>query len=232
MILFSKANGQVMSLPDPALPASISLRLEGWGGFVGFKSIITRVGISASCSYQFLHSLGGQVYLYAFGDRIGDLVISGLAFDSVCGANSGTIGIERVLNYYAANRVTQRKIPIRVTIGALTTVSGYLLDVSADVRDTAARLWEFNLHLGLIPRDTSAPRKPEATIPAEADAGGVAEVEGEVPPWLPASEVDDVGSIDAGGYSSIETKTPLDWPGWDTPVSGPRTDLVRRIAVP
>lgn len=152
-VIFTKAVGQVASFPDPTLPANISLRVEDWGGFFNFKSIITRITISAKGNYQFLHTLGGQVYVYVFGDRIGDLVLQGFAFDSVCGNPVGLLGIESVLNYYSANRIAARKTPLRITIGASTTLRAYLLDVAGDVQDTKSRMWQFSLHLALIPRD-------------------------------------------------------------------------------
>ena len=153
-VLFSKEVGQVISFPDPSLPANVSLRLENWGGFFRFKSVITRVTVAARGNYQFLHTLGGQVFVYAFGERIGDLLIQGFAFDSVCGSPVGLLGIESVLNYYAANRLAARATPLRVTIGASTTLRAYLLDVSGDVQDAKSRMWQFSLHLALIPSDT------------------------------------------------------------------------------
>jgi hypothetical protein len=175
-VIFTKAVGQVASFPDPTLPANISLRVEDWGGFFNFKSIITRITISAKGNYQFLHTLGGQVYVYVFGDRIGDLVLQGFAFDSVCGNPVGLLGIESVLNYYSANRIAARKTPLRITIGASTTLRAYLLDVAGDVQDTKSRMWQFSLHLALIPRDvetdsTSSSDSDEDTESTEETTG-------------------------------------------------------------
>lgn len=163
-VIFSKALGQVQSLPDPSLPANISFRLDDWTGYVGLKSIITRITISAKGNYQFLHTLGGQVYIYVFGDRVGQMGISGLAFDSTCSSNLGPLGIENVLAYYGRNRVANRQSPIRMVLGATTALDAYLLDITADMVDTKSRIWQFSMMLSLIPQD-----EPD---PADTDSGG------------------------------------------------------------
>lgn len=43
-------------------------------------SIITSVSINAQNNYQFLHSLENLIYVYSFGERIGELTISGLGW--------------------------------------------------------------------------------------------------------------------------------------------------------
>lgn len=157
--IFSKQAGMVASFPDPTLPASTTLNVEGWGGFQGFKSIITRVNVAAQGNFQFLHTLGGNIYVYVFGDRVGSMGISGLAFDSVCDDAAGTIGIERVLDYYTQNRIAARKTPIKVTVGVKTTIAGYLVAVSGDVVDPRSKIYQFNLQFIMAPQ-SRIPCKP------------------------------------------------------------------------
>ena len=152
-VVFSKAAGQVSSFIDPTLPARVTLNIQNWGGFLGFKSIISRVTVSSRGNFQFLHTLGGQVFVYVFGDRIGRMGISGLSFDAICGDEAGTLGVERVLNYYNQNRIAARSIPLRVSIGTATTLSGYLVGLNTEVIDPKSRIWQFNMELALIPVD-------------------------------------------------------------------------------
>src|SRR5690606_23176631 len=94
------------------------------GGFQAFRSIVTRIGVNANCNYQFLHTLGGGIYLYVFGDRIGALELSGLSFDSVCAADGGfggELGIEKVYKYFDTFKLSSRPAPVRISIGANTT---------------------------------------------------------------------------------------------------------------
>lgn len=154
--IFSKERGVVSSFPDPTMPASTTLRLEGWQGFSGFKSIITRVNVSAQGNFQFLHTLGGNIYVYVFGDRMGQLGISGLAFDSTCEDPYNTLGIERVLDYYAQNRIANRSTPVKVTIGVKTTLAGYLAAINGDVVDPKSRIYQFNMQFLLAPTSNVA----------------------------------------------------------------------------
>ena len=112
-IIFSGQPGRVVAIQDPAVAASSSgpLSVEGWSGFQGFRSIITRCMLSSACNAQFLHTLGGDIYVYTFGDRIGQFAVSGLAFSNSC-AGSGGPGIGSVLQYYNNNRVAKRESPL------------------------------------------------------------------------------------------------------------------------
>lgn len=169
VVVFSKAAGQVSSFVDPTLPARVTLRIEDWGGFLGFKSIISRVTVSARGNFQFLHTLGGKVFVYVFGERIGQLGISGLSFDSICGDEAGTLGIERVLNYYADNRIAARATPVKVTIGTATTLSAYLVGITGDVVDPRSRIWQFNMDLALVPQDDDDDEADEADEAFDAE---------------------------------------------------------------
>jgi hypothetical protein len=136
------------------MPARTTLRLEGWGGFSSFKSIITRVTVASQGNFQFLHTLGGNIFVYVFGDRIGQISISGLSFDTTCGQPGGKIGIEHVIQYYNDNRIAGRKTPVKITIGVSTTLQGYIIGFQGDVVDPKSRIYQFTLQLAMPPIDT------------------------------------------------------------------------------
>ena len=239
IVVFSKAAGQVSSFVDPTLPARTTLRVQGWGGFLGFKSIISRVTVSARGNFQFLHTLGGQVFVYVFGDKIGQLGISGLSFDSVCEDPAGTLGIERVLNYYSGHRIAARQTPVKVTIGTATTLSGYLLGITGDVVDPKSRIWQFNMEFALIPtddidEDSGTPDFDSATI-AEAEPEAVL-TGGTFPPPITDAEFEDwpeltrelfLSSTDTGGNSlSAGLTVGVNAPGFASLGSGPKSNMV------
>lgn len=210
--IFSRQAGLVASFPDPTLPATTTLNIEGWGGFTGFKSIITRVNVSAQGNFQFLHTLGGNIYVYVFGDRIGQLGISGLAFESVCGNTAGAIGIERVLDYYASNRIASRKTPIKVTLGVSTTVAGYLVAVAGDIVDPSSKMYQFSLQFIMapqsrIPCSAIAPDEPaaeEEAAPAEEPQQESAFANDTLNDYpIPTGTVHADGSLSSGSSHSI-----------------------------
>lgn len=247
-VFFSKAAGQVQSLPDPSLPANISLRLEGWGGFIGFKSIVTRVTVAAKGNFQFLHTLGGQVFIYVFGDRIGQLSLTGIAFDSICGDPAGVLGVENIFNYYAQNRVANRRAPIRITIGATTSLRAYLLDVMADVADTKSRVWQFTLVMALVPRDQERPKGnggeavgnggggqegDAVAINAEdgSGSGSFFSTEGGSTEFTFGDSDYEGYTPDAGGnVSDVTLKSNLTATGFAAAATGPKTSLVLPFA--
>jgi len=124
-----------------------------WGGFNQMKAIFTRVGVSEMGSYQFLHTLGRDIYLYVFGDRIGELTLTGIAFYDNCIAANQKIGISHVIDWYRQNRVAKRASPVEVTIDPGTTFEAYLLAMRGQTINTAQRMYQFSLTMALIPPD-------------------------------------------------------------------------------
>jgi hypothetical protein len=163
--MFSKQRGLLAVFPDPALPAATTLRISDWDGPAKFKCIITRINVATQGNYQFLHTLGGNVYVYVFGDKIGQIGISGLAFDSMCTNATDTLGVENIINYYNENRIVARKTPIKITIGVKTTLLAYLVAMSVDMVDPAAKLYQFSMQLALVPQNSI----PCSTKPEKAD---------------------------------------------------------------
>ena len=139
-------------LEQPGAAAGSILSVEDWTGFSDMKSIITRLQIAEAGNYQFLHTLGDRVYVYVFGDRIGELNISGLSFYDNC-ANGGNekIGITKVVDYYRSHRIVKQAAPLKITLDGETTFEAFLIKMSGDVLNTAQRLWQFNLSMALLP---------------------------------------------------------------------------------
>lgn len=109
-VLFSGNTGRVISLPDRVAVGAISMgSLSGssglldlgsrafsdfWEGRVSYdihRSIITRIGVSHAGNYQFLHTLGNSVYIYTFGDRMGQVTVHGLSFAKQCAESSNVL---------------------------------------------------------------------------------------------------------------------------------------------
>ena len=98
-------------------------------GWSTHRSIITRITMSMQGNFQFLHTLGGDIYIYVFGDRVGQMTVSGLcvsANDCTAGATAGQHGLEFVLAYYKSNRISTRATPLTMLIGQSTTITGFL----------------------------------------------------------------------------------------------------------
>ena len=187
--LFAANAGRVVALPDPGAVGIVSgVDLEGWGGFPGFRAIITRVMIGQAGNYQLQHTFGSLVHVYIFGDRIGDVMISGLAFDRDCNALGGApLGIEAVAAYYQANRIAGRPTPLKVAVGTSRPMNCLLLKMTADIVDAQTRMFQFNLQLALIP--IAAERNARRRVRGGFGAGETTQTQdtGPTPPADPAA---------------------------------------------
>lgn len=151
MVVFCGEPGRIVALQDPCAPGAARLvTAEGFDSG-SFHSIITSVGVSSAGNFQLMHTLGSGIYLYVFGDRVGGIRLQGMSFAGSCGA-SGTVGIERIMQYYQANRIAARKTPMSITIGTRTTLTGYLAGISTNIEGNEQRISQFELNFIQIPR--------------------------------------------------------------------------------
>ena len=76
------------------------------------------MAVAQQANFQFLHTLGSDVYVYVFGDRIGQLSLSGVAFASGCGNAvtpvsgqpfAGDHGLVGMNDWYKDNRISRRR---------------------------------------------------------------------------------------------------------------------------
>tara|TARA_R110000824_G_scaffold25455_2_gene88678 strand:+ start:11242 stop:11781 length:540 start_codon:yes stop_codon:yes gene_type:complete len=177
-VIFGGNTGSVVAIRDNVSEGSISLGnvsggrdggQEAFGlGAAPFNSIITRIGVSAAGNYQFLHTIGNDVYVYVFGDRMGDITLHGLSFAQPCQrvtSNAsrnippvpfdGQHGFEKLFDWYSMNRIAATPKPARVRIGAKTTFKGFITGCTGDVADSKTRTIQFQLTISLLPDDLS-----------------------------------------------------------------------------
>ena len=154
MILFAGVPGRVLVMEDPAAQGLLPPLVTVAGGAISFtarKCLITRVALSAETNHQFAHMLGGDIYIYVFGDRIASMVVSGMAVAYNCDQPGDyEHGVEKVMHWYAYNKLSSRQNPVTLMIG-MTPLIGYLGGFQADVMDHRLNLMQFNLNFFLPP---------------------------------------------------------------------------------
>ena len=125
--------------------------------------ILTRINVTQNANMQFLHTLGNRVYVYAFGDRMGQIQLTGLAFaatsdhgnaappDSICAKTGlGNHSAKNVLTWYKANKASTRATPVIITIFDVA-FQGFVIALNADVIDPATRLVQWTITLATLP---------------------------------------------------------------------------------
>jgi hypothetical protein len=155
MILFSGAPGQVAFLPGNDV-AQGGVRLVGLPDkkitFDSQRSIITAVGFKQSVNYQLRLALQSEVFIYVFGDLPGELVLSGLSFAEDCQTQStqSKHGVEKMLRWYADNKISSGGKPVRVTIGDVA-LDGIVVSQTIEVNDPVTRLVQWSMPLVTLP---------------------------------------------------------------------------------
>lgn len=167
-VVFGANTGRVIAIQDKVAQGGISLgNITAQGqsiSFTEFNTIITRIGVTASGNYQFLHTIGNDVYVYVFGDRMGEITLHGLSFASNCSGTQnvadatdetelepGSHGFERLFKWYQKSRIAVNPEPVRVSIGKDTVFKGFLTGITGDVNDSSQRTIQFQLTVSLLP---------------------------------------------------------------------------------
>ena len=174
-VIFESNSGKVVAITDNVATGAIQLGNvvsdEKRITYQEHNTIITRLGISAAGNFQFLHTIGNDVYVYVFGDRMGQVQLHGLSFAAACppapplkpgeltspivsampGKQGSEHGFELLFKLYTANRIAARKLPVKVTIGVGTTFKGFVTALTGDVQDALHRTIQFQMTISLLP---------------------------------------------------------------------------------
>jgi len=117
-------------------------------GFEGETAIIVAPAITQKVNVQFMTSLKEAVYAYVFGDQMGSITLSGLAFSSRCEDDKN--GIKELFEYYDENRASVKKEVVTVTI-ADKAFSGFLIAMNVQPQDPEHMISSFNMDVAVLP---------------------------------------------------------------------------------
>jgi len=113
--------------------------------------LINSVSWGQQVNVQFQPSLGGPVYVYVFGDLMGNVSVRGQLFAGLCN-NPGQNGIEEVFAYYNANRASQRKEVVTATYGSESS-EGFLTRLIVQPVDARLMLANFSMDIRTLPKE-------------------------------------------------------------------------------
>ena len=146
--IWSTKPGFALALNDPdAIPMVFDF--DDWGGFDVRRSIVQGVSISRMGNFQFLHTLRGFVYVYIFGERMGEFVISGIAFAGKC-PDDQTDGISKVMEYYEEKGIAFFGKPVGIQVGK-AGFRAFLIGAKFDIINPKGRLGQFAFSFRTIP---------------------------------------------------------------------------------
>ena len=129
----------------------------GGGNFVSEKIIVTSFSADEAVNVQFNHTMGNDIYMNVFGNRMGTFSLRGIAFNSAsqgqgCPNDNGH-GILNVIRWYRENRASSFQTPeITLNLKNEAPFSGYLIAANYSANNPADYMVEYVLTIATVPR--------------------------------------------------------------------------------
>lgn len=121
------------------------------------SGIVTAFSLTGDSNVQFTNTLRNVIYITAFGDKIGNMTLSGLLFlnnPAVCGpGTAGSAGgIKAFLSKFYELYVIKRREPVKIALGGSVIVSGFVLGFQVQMMDPQFSIGQFTLQMAALPR--------------------------------------------------------------------------------
>ena len=147
--VFNSRTGFVAVIPGQAvIPGRVKL-----SGFDPQAALIAGVDYNQRTNQQFQYALDSSVFIYVFGDEMGNVLVSGMAFPQLCDGSSN--GLSEVLKFYAENRASKKSELIEVSIGD-ELISGFLTQLTVKAVgaawDPIALIQSYTLTINTLPK--------------------------------------------------------------------------------
>jgi hypothetical protein len=112
---------------------------------------ITGFALELSTNHQFVHSLNELIYVFSFGDRVGELTLSGLCFVGECpDASAGKI--TTLFSHYLNKRLATNLTPAKITLGdtGSSQLLGFLTGIRLDMPNPEYPIVQWVLRYSVI----------------------------------------------------------------------------------
>lgn len=159
-IFKSDSTGSVVRVkPDPENVDIVVIKVDSVAGGIMKEVPVTGYTLELSTNHQFLHTLDEFIYAFAFGDRIGELTLTGIAFTtSVCEANGASsryitdeVKQENVYEFYLANKFSTSLRPTKIQIGrGGTQLIGFLTGMRMEVPNPQLPIMQWALRFSVV----------------------------------------------------------------------------------
>lgn len=158
MKIFTGKQGTVSVIePEGGAQTPFVIRFDGAAVDVDLiRGIVTNVTMTQDTNVQFMHSLRDTIFINVFGNRIGQMTVSGILFlADVCKAGGGSENsqpFKKFYEYYVGNNAVARANSINVQIGNDQSFKAFLLSFSFGVTDAQTSMGQFTMNLAVVPK--------------------------------------------------------------------------------
>jgi len=147
--VFNSRTGYVAVVPGQAvIPGRVKI-----SGFDPTAALIESVNYNQRTNQQFQYALDGSVYIYVFGDEMGDVAVKGMILPILCTGQS--TGMKEVLDFYAQNRASKSQALVEVSIGD-EVISGFLTGLGiagvGAASDPIALIQRYSMIINTLPK--------------------------------------------------------------------------------
>lgn len=156
-MIFDSAPGVVGAMVvGKGLPFAVAIGGTGFSpafpAFSQIKAVLTGFQFGARSGIGVAHTLRDRIYVYAFGERMGEATVSGLAFPGVCNVPGSYTGFDGVFAYYELCRISTQGAPVRLIFGPNTVLFGFMYEFAFQLEDPQTGLGSFSFKFKVIPR--------------------------------------------------------------------------------
>jgi len=143
--IFGDNEGKVVALATTGMPALVSI-----GGLTGTSQILVMsMGFGQEANVQFMHTLKNAIYIYAFGERMGTVKVSGMLIFRVC-EEAGSAGLPKLIDYYRSNSVSLNGEPVSLSLST-KVFKGFLTGIQLGSFDPRVGTAQFTLNFASLP---------------------------------------------------------------------------------
>jgi hypothetical protein len=149
MSVFGPCDGGVLKVVTNCGVQTAVIKVDGFIATVPITGFTLELGTN----HQFLHSLDEFIYVFAFGDRIGELTLSGMTFTNTntCGSQTAGAAPGDIYSFYMANRLSRNLTPAKITInGANTSLLGFLTGFREEMPNPALPIVQWVLRYNVV----------------------------------------------------------------------------------
>lgn len=119
----------------------------------GLSLPVTGFTLDLSSNFQFQHTLNEFIYVYAFGERVGEMVVSGMGFLGACGAAKSKSACDVLTTTYKTKSLGNSKKGTTITLGGCGSFWAFLTGLRIEVPrpEVLVAQWSMRFHVILKP---------------------------------------------------------------------------------
>ncbi len=137
----------VMKVFSIGSTCTITFSMAGWtAGASVQNAVISGVSANMQGNYQFLLTMRNYTYVYVFGEKMGDVVVSGIA---AAECNEVPHGLTYAIAYYGTNRLGFTGTPVALAFAGYVTYA-FLTGGTFQYMNPKSRLAKFQFRFKTI----------------------------------------------------------------------------------